>query len=122
VPRVWGTTPYLREALEKERKLGEFMTVGPGRAVSDGGLKAFEVEGVKIAVANAGGTMYAFGNTCTHRQCPLAKGELENTTVTCPCHGSQFDVTTGAVLRGPAEDPVESYPIRVEDDTIQIQI
>jgi 3-phenylpropionate/trans-cinnamate dioxygenase ferredoxin component len=122
VPRVWGATPYLREALEKERKLGEFMTVGPGRAVSDGDLKAFEVEGVKIAVANVGGTMYAFGNTCTHRQCPLAKGELEDTTVTCPCHGSQFDVTTGAVLRGPAEEPVESYPIRVEDDTIQIQV
>jgi nitrite reductase/ring-hydroxylating ferredoxin subunit len=90
--------------------------------VGDSDLKAFEVAGVKIAVANVGGGMYAFGNTCTHRQCPLAKGELEDTTVTCPCHGSQFDVTTGGVLRGPAEEPVESYPIRVEDDTIQIEV
>ena len=102
--------------------MGEFMTVGPASAVGDDDLTAFEVGGVKIAVANVGGTMYAFGNTCTHRQCPLAKGELENTTVTCPCHGSQFDVITGAVLRGPAEDPVDSYPIRSEDDAIQISV
>jgi 3-phenylpropionate/trans-cinnamate dioxygenase ferredoxin subunit len=102
--------------------MSEFMTVGPATAVGDGDLTAFEVGGVKIAVANVGGTMYAFGNTCTHRQCPLAKGELEGTTVTCPCHGSQFDVTTGAVLTGPAEDPVESYPIRIGDDAIQIEV
>jgi len=102
--------------------MSEFITVGPATDMSDGVLKAFEVEGVKIAVANVAGALYAFGNTCTHQQCPLAKGELEDTTVTCPCHGSQFDVTTGAVLHGPAEDPVGSYPIRVEDDTIQIEI
>jgi 3-phenylpropionate/trans-cinnamate dioxygenase ferredoxin component len=120
-PRLGGQ-PVLGDGLEKEKKMGEFRTVGPASAVGDSDLKAFEVADVKIAVANVGGTMYAFGNTCTHRQCPLAKGELEDTTVTCPCHGSQFDVTTGAVLRGPAEDPVESYPIRVEDDTIQIQV
>jgi 3-phenylpropionate/trans-cinnamate dioxygenase ferredoxin component len=102
--------------------MGEFMTVGSARAVGDGDLTVFKVSGVKVAVANVGGTMYAFGNTCTHRQCPLAKGELEETTVTCPCHGSQFDVTTGAVLRGPAVHPVESYPIRVEDDAIQIEV
>ncbi len=99
-----------------------FMTAGPANDISDGDMKAFEVGGVKIAVANVAGTLYAFGNTCTHRQCPLAKGELEDTTVTCPCHGSQFDVTTGDVLTGPAEDPVGSYPIRVEDDTIQIEV
>jgi len=102
--------------------MGEFMAVGPTSTVGDRDMKAFEVNGVKIAVANVGGALYAFGNTCTHRQCLLARGELEDTTVTCPCHGSQFDVTTGAVLTGPAEDPVESYPIRVQGDAIQIEI
>jgi 3-phenylpropionate/trans-cinnamate dioxygenase ferredoxin subunit len=107
---------------EKVKNMSEFMTVGPANDISDGDMKSFEVGGVKIAVANVAGTLYAFGNICTHRQCPLAKGELEDTTVTCPCHGSQFDVTTGAVLTGPAEDPVGSYPIHVEDDTIQIEV
>ncbi|MGH3119293.1 MAG: Rieske (2Fe-2S) protein, partial [Gaiellales bacterium] len=59
---------------------------------------------------------------CTHRQCPLAKGDLEGTIVTCPCHGSQFDVTSGAVLSGPAEESVPSYPVRIEDDAIQIAL
>jgi 3-phenylpropionate/trans-cinnamate dioxygenase ferredoxin component len=102
--------------------MGEFTTLGPVDSVSTGALKAFEIEGVKVAVANVDGTLHTFGNVCTHRQCPLAKGALEGTTVTCPCHGSQFDVTTGAVLSGPAEDPVPSYPVRIEDDAIQISI
>jgi len=102
--------------------MAEFATVGPADAVGDGDLKAFDIDGVKVAVANVGGTLHAFGNVCTHRQCPLAKGDLEGTTVTCPCHGSQFDVTTGAVLTGPAEDPVPSYPVRIEDDAIQISV
>jgi nitrite reductase/ring-hydroxylating ferredoxin subunit len=58
----------------------------------------------------------------THRQCFLALGELEGTVVTCPCHGSQFDVTTGAVLRGPAVEPVRSYATRVEDDALHVAI
>ena len=102
--------------------MGEFMTVGRASELSEGDMKAFEVAGVKVAVANVAGTLHAFGNVCTHRQCPLAKGELEETTVTCPCHGSQFDVTTGAVLQGPAQDPVESYPVRVQDDALQVEV
>jgi nitrite reductase/ring-hydroxylating ferredoxin subunit len=110
-------------ALEIRRKnMGEFTAVGPASQLVDGDLKGFEVSGIKIAVANVRGIMYAFDDACTHQQCPLAKGELEDTTVTCPCHGSQFDVTTGAVLRGPAQDPVDSYPVRVEDDTIEIEV
>jgi 3-phenylpropionate/trans-cinnamate dioxygenase ferredoxin subunit len=102
--------------------MAEFATVGPADAVSDGDMAAFEVEGDKVAVANVGGTLHAFGNVCTHRQCPLAKGDLEDTTVTCPCHGSQFDVTSGAVLSGPAEDPVSSYLVRIEDGAIQVSV
>ena len=98
------------------------MQLGPVSAVPDDELGVFELEGHKIAVANVSGTFYAFGDTCTHRQCPLSKGELEGTTVTCPCHGSQFNVTTGAVLRGPAQDPVESYPIRIEGDALVVEI
>jgi nitrite reductase/ring-hydroxylating ferredoxin subunit len=59
--------------------------------------------------------MYAFDDTCTHMGCSLANGELDGTTVTCACHGSQFDVTTGAVLRGPAQRPVRSVPLTVEN-------
>jgi 3-phenylpropionate/trans-cinnamate dioxygenase ferredoxin subunit len=89
--------------------------------VQPGKLAAFEVGGNRVAVANVGGTFHAFDDTCTHRQCSLAGGRVEGTTVTCPCHGSQFDVRTGAVLRPPAVQPVRSYRVRVEGDTLKIE-
>ena len=101
--------------------MGEFIAVGAVSDVGEGDMKAFAVADTKVAVASVDGSLYAFDNVCTHQHCSLAKGDLEGTVVTCPCHGSQFDVTSGAVLRGPAETDVKSYPVRVEDDTIQIE-
>ena len=89
--------------------------------VQPGNLAVFDVGGNRVAVANVGGTFHAFDDTCTHRQCSLAGGTLEGTTVTCPCHGSQFNVTTGAVIRPPAVQPVRSYRVQVEGDTLKIQ-
>jgi len=77
-------------------------------------MHVFDVAGTTVCVANANGHLYAFDDTCTHRGCSLGKGKLEGTTVTCPCHGSQFDVTSGAVIRGPATRPVRSRMVQVE--------
>ena len=52
----------------------------------------------------------------------IAEGELEETTIVCPCHGSEFDVRTGEVVNPPARDPVGSYPVTVEDGQIRIEI
>jgi nitrite reductase/ring-hydroxylating ferredoxin subunit len=102
--------------------MGEFVKVTERAAVGEGELAAFDVGGERIAVANVGGTLHAFGDTCTHLQCSLAEGHLDGTVVTCPCHGSQFDVTTGGVLRGPAQEPVRSYASRVENDAVRVEI
>ena len=88
--------------------------VGQPEDVAAGRMRVFEVAGTKVNVANAGGRLYAFDDTCTHTGCSLATGELDGTTVTCACHGSQFDVTTGAVLAGPARRPVRSHIVQVE--------
>lgn len=102
--------------------MGRVTPLAPVTEIPENELRAFEADGNKIAVANVSGTFYAFGDTCTHKRCPLSKGELEGTIVTCPCHGSQFDVTTGAVLQGPAEEPVPSYAVRVEGDALVVQV
>ena len=102
--------------------MGEFVRVADAAEIGENDLAAFEVGGEHIAVANVGGVLHAFDNTCTHRQCFLALGELEGSVVTCPCHGSQFDVTTGEVLRGPALEPVRSYAARVEDNALQVEL
>ena len=92
--------------------------IGKVGDVARGQMRAFDVAGTKVNVSNADGHLYAFDDTCTHMACSLANGELDGTTVTCACHGSQFDVTSGAVLRGPAERPVRSHVVQVEGDEL----
>lgn len=102
--------------------MAEFATAAKIGDIEEGKLAKFDVNGLDVAIANVDGTFYAFGDVCTHAQCSLAEGELDGTTVTCPCHGSQFDVTTGAVQNPPATEPVRSFPVRVEGDAIKIQV
>src|SRR5215216_2640647 len=96
------------------RAMAEFVAVSRADDIEEGSMRVFEVGGNAIAIANVDGTFYAFDDTCTHMGCSLAEGDLEETTVICPCHGSEFDVRSGAVLQGPAREPVKTYETRVE--------
>ena len=84
-------------------------------------LAAFGVRGNRIAIARVGDAFYAFGDTCTHQGCSLASGELDGTTVTCGCHGSPFDVTSGAVLRGPAERPLRCRVVHAQGEDLLVE-
>jgi nitrite reductase/ring-hydroxylating ferredoxin subunit len=96
------------------------VTVGRPEDVPPGEMRAYQVGGDDVCVAHVDGSFYAFGDTCTHAGCSLAEGDLEETTVTCVCHGSQFDVTTGEVLGGPAVEPEPTYQVVVEDGELRI--
>jgi nitrite reductase/ring-hydroxylating ferredoxin subunit len=74
------------------------------------------------AVFNVGGTFCATQSKCTHRQGPLSEGKLDGSTVTCPLHGAQFNVCTGAVLRGPAKDPLKTYHVVVDGAVGHIEL
>ena len=101
----------------------EFVTAITTSEIPAGGITAIDVRGTRIAVANVGGTYYAFDDECTHEQCSLAEyGELAGTTLTCTCHGSEFDVRTGKVLAPPATVPVKVYPVRIAGDALQIEV
>jgi len=95
--------------------------VGNAKEVAAGQMRAFDVAGTKVNVASANGQFYALDDTCTHTGCSLARGKLEGTTVTCACHGSQFDVTTGAVIRGPAHRPERSRLVQVENGDLLVE-
>ena len=88
----------------------------------DGEVRLFDVEGQPIAVARVGDDYYAFDDTCTHEQCSLSEGELDGTTVICPCHDGEFDVTTGEVLDGPPPDPINIYAARILDGRLEVEI
>jgi 3-phenylpropionate/trans-cinnamate dioxygenase ferredoxin subunit len=95
--------------------------VGNAKDVAAGTMRVFDVAGTRVNVANAEGHLHAFDDTCTHAGCSLGTGKLEGTTVICPCHGSQFDVTSGAVLRGPARLPVRSRSVQVEGEDLLVE-
>ena len=91
------------------------------RNIEAGEMGVFDVAGTKVNIASVDGQLHASDDTCTHRACSLAKGKLDGTTVTCPCHGSQFDVTTGAVLRGPAQQSVRSRLVKIEGESLLVE-
>jgi nitrite reductase/ring-hydroxylating ferredoxin subunit len=69
-----------------------------------------------VTVFNVAGSLCPTQAKCTHRGGPLNEGTLDGSTVTCPWHGSQFNVCTGAVLRGPAREPLKTYRVTLEGD------
>jgi 3-phenylpropionate/trans-cinnamate dioxygenase ferredoxin subunit len=93
----------------------------------EGQMVMVVVGGREVLVANVDGSYYAIANRCTHLGGNLSKGKLEGSVVTCPRHGSQFDVKTGQSIRGPkiafltmkAKDE-ETYTVKVEGTTIMI--
>jgi 3-phenylpropionate/trans-cinnamate dioxygenase ferredoxin component len=94
---------------------------GNTKDVAIGQMRVVDVAGTNVNLASADGRVYAFDDECTHEGCSLGAGELDGTTVTCPCHGSQFDVTSGAVLRGPAERPVRSRAVHVQGEDLLVE-
>lgn len=91
-------------------------------APAEGELTAVTVDDREIALALAGGRLYAFDDTCTHQQCSLADGEVEDLSVVCPCHAGTFDLATGAVLSGPPKDGVRTYPARLADGVLELDV
>ena len=97
------------------------MRVAKAAEVPPGTIREFQVEGKAIALANVGGKFYAVNNTCLHRGGPLGQGVLEDSVVTCPWHGWQYNVTTGKVAQNPAVG-VDCYPLEVRGEDIFVEI
>ncbi len=74
-----------------------------------------------VLLIRSGGEIYAITDECSHLGCSLADGKHAGDTVICPCHGSQFDVTDGSVVRGPAAFPATTLEVRVTGGKIEVR-
>ena len=116
--------------------MSQFVPVFKIGELGDGTMEAVNVEGREILIAKLGDKYYAADNHCPHMGGKLSKGKLEGTVVTCPLHGSQFDLTDGHVVRWlkgsglasrigrvlKSPRPLTIYNVKVEDDRIFIKI
>ena len=105
--------PLLNRARRKEKTMTElaadpFRTVGPSDAIANDPVVPYYLDDrkLRISIARVDDRLYAFDDlcTCTDEPCPLSGGLLTGTTIMCQCHGSRFDITTGAVINGPATE------------------
>ncbi|MEU5988858.1 Rieske (2Fe-2S) protein [Spirillospora sp. NPDC047418] len=82
-----------------------------------GGGKIYGDEKV-VVTQPAQGEFKAFTAVCTHQGCTV--GSVRNEIIHCPCHGSEFKITDGSVAKGPADTPLQEYPVQVENGGIVV--
>jgi 3-phenylpropionate/trans-cinnamate dioxygenase ferredoxin component len=99
--------------------------VAPADAFPPGSSKLVTAgPGVYVGVYNCGGHLYAIEDRCSHDDGPLCEGEWdqETCTVVCPRHGSAFELSTGQPRSLPAFQPVETYPVRIVDGVVRVDV
>ena len=116
--------------------MSDLVEVGETGTLIDGSMKVFMVKGHEILLARVGDRYYAADNRCPHMGGKLSQGKIEGTIVTCPRHGSRFDLSDGQVIRwlkSPGliwkvsralkpPKPLVTYNVEIEDNRILIEI
>jgi nitrite reductase/ring-hydroxylating ferredoxin subunit/uncharacterized membrane protein len=105
-----------------EQGVTEWTDIGPLRDLPMREPVRRTVGGVDLVLFRNGSTVRALSATCSHLGGPLDQGRVEDECVTCPWHGSTFDLTDGSVLRGPATAPQPAYETRVVGRTVQVRL
>jgi len=101
--------------------MSEFRKIVAKSEIPAGSGKAMEVDGNSLAIFNVEGNFYAVDNTCLHKGGPLGEGSLDGSVVTCPWHGWNYDVKTGANIENP-EVKVKAYEVKLEGDEILVKV
>jgi len=101
--------------------VAQFVKVATLAEVPSGSARVFEVSGRSLSLYNVGGSVHATDTACPHRGGSLGEGELKGKIITCPWHGFQYDVATGACLTNGALR-VACLPVRLEGDSILVEV
>ncbi|MEU1283828.1 Rieske (2Fe-2S) protein [Kitasatospora sp. NPDC005856] len=91
--------------------------LGPASAVPEGGGKVYREQKIVVTQPTAG-QYKAFNARCTHAGCLV--DQVKNNQIQCPCHGSRFAITDGAVQDGPAPSPLPAYTVTVEGGNLKV--
>ncbi len=101
---------------------GEYVSVGTLESIPSDKPFFVEVEGQQLVLFNVKGKLYAMDNLCGHANGPLNQGRYDGATIECPWHRSRFDISTGAVINGPARRAQTMHTVRVVKNDVQVQL
>jgi 3-phenylpropionate/trans-cinnamate dioxygenase ferredoxin subunit len=96
----------------------------PLEELAPGEMRLLEAEPYPVGVYNCGGELFAIEDRCSHDDGPLCLGnwDAETCVAVCPRHGASFDLRSGRALSLPAYLPVRTFPVRVEDGVVKIEV
>jgi len=103
-------------------QLGGYRRVCQVSDVPEGTMRAVDINSLCLMIVNVGGSLYAVDRICTHETADLSRGFLLGSEVTCPLHLSRFDVRTGTVQNPPATKPLATYKLRVEGNSVYVEV
>ena len=87
-----------------------------------GSMRACTVGGRELVLCHTREGVFALDNICTHAHARLSEGRLRATRLTCPLHGTSFDIRDGRVLGPPATVPLPTHAVRVVDGAIEVAV
>lgn len=102
--------------------MGEFVKVFKASDLAPGRCRSVEAGGLKIAIFNIKGTLYAIEDSCSHLGAPLSLGFPGKDSISCEWHGATFDLRTGEPLSPPARTPVAVYNVRINGEDVEVEI
>src|SRR5215213_358167 len=104
--------------------MAETIDICPIEQLPPGGMRLVSWEDLEIGVFNCGGELLAIEDRCSHDDGILVEGTLDEAacTIECPRHGSVFDLHTGKPLNLPAYEPVDTFPVSVQEGVIKIEV
>jgi 3-phenylpropionate/trans-cinnamate dioxygenase ferredoxin subunit len=101
--------------------MSDWVDVARVEDLPPGARRAVDVDDVIIIVFNLDGEYHAIEDVCTHDYSSLDEGELDGDQIICPRHGARFNLKTGEALTAPAYEPIPTFPVRVENGTVQVR-
>ncbi|HEB26976.1 MAG TPA: non-heme iron oxygenase ferredoxin subunit [Porticoccus sp.] len=100
--------------------MAEWTNVISANDLQEGMHTVVDLGDVSLLLVNIGGEFYAIENICSHDGGELSDGEIAGSEIICPRHGSHFCLKTGKVLSAPAFEDIDSYPVRIVDEIVQV--
>jgi 3-phenylpropionate/trans-cinnamate dioxygenase ferredoxin subunit len=101
---------------------GTFHRVAPLSGLAAGSSLPVEVNGESILLCNSNGHIHAIENRCSHAGEKLDCGRIRHGWISCPVHGARFNLETGDPISPPATEPVRTFPVRIADGWIEVQL